>query len=223
MPFHKRLFCRRKIQHPAPGCKAPRRDACTLFSARAARAPGASSRAREDARIPRHPRGVRSGSGPVWGRREDRDPASGVPPSRRQSAAPSQCALRQRRDFTSPAQRSVQGSWFLASAACGERSGATPKSAASARHSALRRPRGTVGSSDSRGTQGLNVGSRRSIARAPSRCGVRFAMIDAQFRGAGTPALYGLVGRAGIEPATNWLKASCSTAELTARRAGRGF
>ena len=32
-----------------------------------------------------------------------------------------------------------------------------------------------------------------------------------------------LVGRAGIEPATNWLKASCSTAELTARRAGRGF
>src|SRR5690625_7661422 len=27
-----------------------------------------------------------------------------------------------------------------------------------------------------------------------------------------------MVGRAGIEPATNWLKANCSTSELTARR-----
>jgi hypothetical protein len=27
-----------------------------------------------------------------------------------------------------------------------------------------------------------------------------------------------MVGRDGIEPSTNWLKASCSTAELTARK-----
>ena len=30
-------------------------------------------------------------------------------------------------------------------------------------------------------------------------------------------ARWELVGRDGIEPSTNWLKASCSTAELTAR------
>jgi hypothetical protein len=31
---------------------------------------------------------------------------------------------------------------------------------------------------------------------------------------------YNLVGRDGFEPSTNWLKANCSTAELTALRRG---
>ena len=32
-----------------------------------------------------------------------------------------------------------------------------------------------------------------------------------------------MVGRDGIEPSTNWLKASCSTPELTARPEGRHY
>jgi len=39
--------------------------------------------------------------------------------------------------------------------------------------------------------------------------------------GSADKSLSELVGRDGIEPSTNWLKASCSTAELTARP-GRG-